>query len=88
MLFVKKAFNDVFKSSKNEELTLAHDFIFVFIQYLIGPTLSEKSYEKRGVRKKYEKEEWPYRGSLSIEGGFKPSAYCDIERLKGGTLEY
>ena len=81
MLFVKKAFNDVFKSSKNEELTLAHDFIFVFIQYLIGPTLSEKSYEKRVVRKKYEKEEWPYRG------GFKPSAYCDIERLKGGTLE-
>ena len=27
----KKAFNLVFKSSKNEEITLPHDFIFGFI---------------------------------------------------------
>ena len=36
----KKACSVVFQSSKNEEMTLLHEFIFVFIQYFIGATKS------------------------------------------------
>ena len=43
----KKAFHIVLKSSKNEEITLPHEFIFVFIQYFIGVMLLEKSCQKR-----------------------------------------
>ena len=43
VLFIKKVFDVVFKSSKIEEFTLPHQFIFVFIQYFIGMTLLEKS---------------------------------------------
>ena len=32
----KKTFNVVLKSSENEEITLPHEFIFVFIWYFIG----------------------------------------------------
>ena len=39
-------------SSKHEELTLFHDFFCLFILYLIGDTLSNKCYQKRGVWKK------------------------------------
>ena len=39
-------------SSKHEEITLFHDFFCVFILYLIGDILSNKCYQKRGVRKK------------------------------------
>ena len=36
VLFTKKACNVVFQSSINEEMTLLHEFIFVFIQYVSG----------------------------------------------------
>ena len=82
----KKAFNIDFYSSKNEEITVPHEFIFVFTRYFIGAILLEKSCQKHGVWKKYKKGDRHVRG-LPIEGRFKPSAYYDIERLKGGILE-
>ena len=39
----KKGFNVVFWSSKNEEITSPHEFIFVFILYFIRMILLEKS---------------------------------------------
>ena len=39
----KTAFNVVFKSSKNDKITLASEFIFVIIWYFIGVILSEES---------------------------------------------
>ena len=51
----KKAFNVVFWSSKNEEITVPDEFIFVFMMYFIGVILSEKSCRKQRVQKKYEK---------------------------------
>ena len=59
----KKAFNVVFQSSKNEEITVPDEFIFVFIMYFIGAILSEKSCRKQRVQKKYEK------GGMAIQGG-------------------
>ena len=49
----KKAFNIDFLSSKNEEITLPHEFIFVFVWSFIGALLSETSCQKHGVQKKY-----------------------------------
>ena len=49
VLFIKTACNVVFKSSKNEKITLPHEFIFVFIEYFTGVILSGKSSQKRGV---------------------------------------
>ena len=43
-------------------MTLPHEFIFVFIWYFNAVILSEKSYKNWGVRKKYKKGGWPYRG--------------------------
>ena len=51
----KKAFNVVFWSSKNEEITVPDEFIFVFMMYFIWAILSEKSCRKQRVQKKYEK---------------------------------
>ena len=45
----KKTFNVVFKSSENEEITLPHEFIFVFIWYFSGAVL--QYYLKSLVRK-------------------------------------
>ena len=84
----KKLFNTDFLSSKNEEITLPHEFIFVFVWSFIGALLSETSCQKHGVQKKYKKRKVKGWGGgshigLSIEGGFKSSAHYDIERLKG-----
>ena len=49
--YKKRHYNVVFKSSKNENITLPHEFIFVFIQYFNGAILPGKSCQKRGVRK-------------------------------------
>ena len=50
--FYKKLCNFVFKSSKNEEITLPYELIFVFIRYFTGAILSKRSGQKRGVWKK------------------------------------
>ena len=64
VLFIKKACNVVFQSSKNEEITLPDEFIFMFIRYFNRVILLEKSCQKRGVWKKQK------------DGGrFKPSAH-------------
>ena len=70
-------------------LTLPHEFMFVFIRYLIGAILSEKSCQKHGVWKKYKKDDSPV-GGLPIEGGFKQYAHYNIEGWKGdlGALNY
>ena len=59
----KKACNIVFKSSKNENLTLPNEFFFVFILYFIGAILSKKSCQKQGALKIYEK------GGMAIKRG-------------------
>ena len=61
VLFTKKACSVVFQSSKNEEMTLLHEFIFVFIQYFSGATKSLVYKIQKG-------------GCLS-KGGFKLSAH-------------
>ena len=77
LFFIKKTCNVVFQSSKNEEITLLHVFIFVFIWYFIGAILSRKSCQKQGVQKKDKKEGWPYEGGCLQKGGFKHSAYYE-----------
>ena len=47
--------------------------------------LTEKSCQNWGVRKKYKTEDGHI--GVAIEGGLRPSAHYDIQRLKGGTLE-
>ena len=59
----KKACNIVFKSSKNENLILPNEFIFVFILYFIGAILLKKSCQKHGALKIYEK------GGMAIKRG-------------------
>ena len=44
----KKASSIVSYSSKNDGITLPHEFIFVFIYYFIGVILSKKSVVKSG----------------------------------------
>ena len=75
VLLVKKASYIDFWFSKNEEITLPPEFIFVFIWYFYGAILLEKSCQKgRGRGGHKNKGGWPYRG-LSIEKSFKPSAH-------------
>ena len=62
----KKVFNHVFKSSKNEEITLPHEFNFFFVWYFIGAVLLENSCQKWGVQKKYKKGGWPCRGGSNF----------------------
>ena len=50
-----KAFNVVFWSSKNKEITFSHEFILVFILYFIGTILLEKSCQKQRVQEEYKK---------------------------------
>ena len=50
VLYIKKACNTVSQSPKNGEITLPHEFIFVFIRYFNGAVSSEKSCQKQGVR--------------------------------------
>ena len=52
-LVYKRAFNIVFRFSKNEKINLPHEFIFVFIWYFIGTILLEKSCQKWRVWKNY-----------------------------------
>ena len=47
-------------SSENEEITLPHEFIFVFIWYFTRVILSEKNVKSGG---------WPYRGVVYRRGG-------------------
>ena len=68
MLFIKKAFNAVFWFSKNKEMILPHEFIFVFFRYFIGAMLTEKPCQKWGVRKNNKKGDGNI-GGLSIEEG-------------------
>ena len=49
---IRKACNVVLQYSKREEITFTHDFIFVFIPYLIGAILSKKM-SKVGGRQPY-----------------------------------
>ena len=78
LLFKKSIFEIVFQSSKDEEeITLPHEFIFVFIQYFIGAILLGKAYQKQGIQKKM------------LKGGYDHTASqyyidYDFERLKGG----
>ena len=51
-LSLGKAFNIVFYFSKNEEITLPHKFIFVFIRYFNGMILSKKFAKSSRFRKK------------------------------------
>ena len=53
-----KAWKLVFQSSsRNEEITLLHEFIFVFIQYFIEAILLKRCCQKRGGWKKDKKGE-------------------------------
>ena len=61
----KKPFNVVFESSKNEEIVLPHEFVFVLIRYFIGEILMEKSCQKFGVDGKNIKRD----GHIGREGG-------------------
>ena len=51
VLFIKKAFKLFFKSSKNEEITLPDEFIFVFIQYFIEAIMWESLAKNGGFGK-------------------------------------
>ena len=80
VLLVKKASYIAFWFSRNEEITLPPEFIFVFIWYFNGAILLEKSCQKwrgRGVIKI--KGDGHIEG-LSIEKSFKPSAHY-VNRL-------
>ena len=81
----KKAFNLVFKSSKTEEITLLHEFIFVFIWYFIGAILLEKSCQKWGIQKKNIKRGMSiYRGAQT----FCMLWYWEAGRGELGVLNY
>ena len=71
-------------------MTFPPEFIFVFILYFIGTILSKKSCQKQGVRKDCKKGGWPYRGTLSIEGCFKPFTnwYWETEKGDLESLNY
>ena len=77
VLIIKKHF--VFQSSKNEEITFPHEFIFIFIPYFIGTILSKKSCQKL-TGKNIKKGDSP----------FKPSAHLHWEAENGdlGALNY
>ena len=67
------------KSSKNEKITLPHEFIFVFIRYCIG-RYRRKSLAKSGDSKKRLKKGDGHIGELSVEeGGLKPSAHYGLD---------
>ena len=57
VLFIKNACNVVFWFSKSEEITLPHEFLFVFVRYFIGTVFSKKSCQKRRFGKKDKKVE-------------------------------
>ena len=61
--FYKKACNVVFYSSKIEEITLPHEFMFMFIN---GPILLEKSSQKGGVWEKKKKKKNKGGKSLAV----------------------
>ena len=64
---------NAFQSSKNEKITLPHEFSFVFIQYFNRATLSEKPCQKWGVLINIKRKGWPYRGGGVYRRG--PSAH-------------
>ena len=87
-------------SSKNEEMRLSHEFVFVFIQYFIEAILSEKSCQKwglwkmenmylkrRGIIGDHNTRGGGGGGSCLKKLGFKPSTHDDIERVRVGALE-
>ena len=77
-----KAFNLVFKPSKNEEITLPHEFIFVLCRKFIGAIMSERFAESGGFGKNIK------RGDGHIGGGGGSNLlHYDIERLKRGSLK-
>ena len=85
MLLIKvllnKAFNFVFQSFKKEEITLPHEFIIVFIRYLIRAVLSKSVNKSRLFGKKIK------RGD-GFRGGFKPSRHFGIERDQWHEMWY
>ena len=81
VFFINKHVTLFFYCSKNKEITLPHEFVFVFIRYFIRAILSKKFCQKRGVRKKYKKGGWP-------EEGFKPSAHYELYDFEGEVEVY
>ena len=75
VLLVKKASYIDFWFSKNEEITLPPEFIFVFIWYFYGAILLEKSCQKGRGRGVIKIKGDGHIGGLSIEKSFKPSAH-------------
>ena len=81
-MFIKKTYNIVFYSFKNEEKTLSHEFIFVFIWYYTAAILSEKSCQKWGFRKNIKKgESWPYRGVVYRRGRVSNLLHSMIDKV-------
>ena len=60
--FYKNAHNIAFQSSRNEEITLPHEFIFVFVWYFLGGDVVEQSCQKQGGQKRI-------KGGMAIQGG-------------------
>ena len=73
VFLTKTACNVLLKSSKHEEVTFLHEFIFVFILYFIGSILSKNV--KNGGKRDQRKDN---KGEMSVEGGLKPSAYYEL----------
>ena len=57
LLVIKKGCNVAFQSSKNEEMTFQHEFVFVIIRYFNGAILLEKSCKKQWFRKNKKRKE-------------------------------
>ena len=80
MLFIKVFYikkHVTFLVSKDEEITMPNEFIFVFFWYFIGPILSKKSCQKWGIQ---EKDNWggggmTIQGVVYRRGGLKPSVH-------------
>ena len=82
----------MFLVSKDEEITMPNEFIFVFFWYFIGPILSKKSCQKWGIQKKDNwgggggGGGWPYKG-LSIEEGDSNLLYTMLASLARSSLQ-
>ena len=69
VLLIKEECNVVLQSSKHEEITFPHEYLFVFTLYITGAILSKNVVNGGGFKKIYIKGRWPNGGGLSIEGG-------------------
>ena len=72
----KKACNVVLQSSKYEEITLSHGFIFVFISYFLGGDIGKRMFAKvESLEKKDKKRGLLKRRGLSIDGEWVQTFY-------------